>query len=799
MTRRVRIETPLGEQLQFRQLKGVEELSGLFEFQIDLLSQSKSIDPKALLGKTSTVVVETQGQGKRYLDGIVSGFGMHGQDTAANISYRLTLRPWLWLATRRSDFKIFQDMTVPDIVQDVLGKYGHPLSKKLTRAYRNRPYTVQYNESDYLFIARLCESEGIYWYFEHAAGSHTLVFADDVVGSHSPLPGGHVIPFHPLDKTALADKEHIFSWHIGQEVRPGQAWLDDYDFKKPRADLATMRKNPPGHSHDHYEQYLWPGNYTEFGDGETYTRLHMETGLAKQQRVQAQLTQRSIAPGYTFLLENYPRADQNRQYLVVSVSYHLEENPQSSRGAAGKADIESGSIQRFSMQVHPTSIPYRPELLTPKPRTMGPQTAVVVGPPGEEIWTDQYGRVKVQFHWDRLGAMDQNSSCWVRVSTSWAGPQFGAVFIPRIGMEVIIDHLNGDPDYPILTGCVYNAVNMPPWGLPGNATQSGILTRSSKGGAGGAGLGAGGGDANALRFEDKKGAEQLWLHAQKDQLTEVENDEDKWVGQDRRKTVDRDETNHIGRDRTETVDHDETITVHNNRTERVDHNEKISIGDNRTEDVGLNETIAIGKNRVETVGDNETIAIGKNRTETVGNNESVSIGDNRSKRIGKNESDSIGKNWSISVAKMKTESIGIGAMQNIGIFKMVNIGAAYNLNVGAVMMTNTGLLRMDSVGMNWSRNAGVNESLTVGANHTTSAGQNIAHTAGQNIALAAGANSTSTAGANLSLTAGAALSADGATVAVTGASNVTLTCGGSTIVMTPGSIEIKAPVVLINP
>jgi len=297
--------------------------------------------------------------------------------------------------------------------------------------------------------------------------------------------------------------------------------------------------------------------------------------------VQGKSNCRALAPGYTFNLENYPRGDQNQQYLITSVQYHFQENPEVSSVAKPTPKTtkdEIGSIQRLVLKAQPTSLPFTPARVTPKPRSQGPQTAVVVGPPGEEIWTDKFGRVKVQFHWDRIGAMDDRSSCWIRVSTSWAGPQFGAVFIPRIGMEVIIDFLNGDPDYPILTGCVYNAVNMPPWALPANATQSGIFTRSSKGGASGPGLKNGPGDANALRFEDKAGQEQLWIHAQKDQLTEVENDEDKWVGNDRRKTIDRDETNHIKRDRTEIVDRNEKITVHGWRTEEVDGDETITIG-----------------------------------------------------------------------------------------------------------------------------------------------------------------------------------------------------------------------------
>ncbi|MDA8522174.1 type VI secretion system Vgr family protein [Acidovorax sp. NCPPB 4044] len=688
--RRVTIQTPLGEALQFRQLQGVEELSALSALEIDLLSKDSSIDPKALLGLGTTVVVETEGQGRRYLDGIVTGFGMRGQDTSAQFAYRLTLQPWLWLATRRSDFRIFQEMDVPAIVTQVLSRYGKPFVQRLTRGYRSRPYTVQYHESDYQFVSRLCESEGIYWFVEHASGSHTVVFADDVVGSHAPLPGGDTIAFYPPGKAAIADREHIFAWHMGQGVAPGRAYLDDYDFKKPRADLSEMRQAPPGHAQDSYERYEWPGGYTEFADGETYTRLHMEEGMAARERARAELNKRTIAPGYTIVLENYPRGDQNRQYLVTRVQYHLEENVQASQGTGGVGQTQGGSVQKFNMEVHPTSLPYRPQVTTQRPRTTGPQTAVVVGPAGEEIWTDEYGRVKVQFHWDRLGAMDENSSCWVRVSTSWAGPGFGAVFTPRIGMEVIVDFLNGDPDYPIILGCVYNAANMPPWGLPGNATQSGIKTKSSKGGAFGDGMKNGAGDANALRFEDKKGAEQLWLHAQKDQLTEVENDEDKWVGQDRRKTIDRDETSVIHRDRTETVDRDEKVTVHNNRTERVDHDEKISIGDNRREDVGIDETIDIGKNR--------------------------------SKTIGRNEKDKIGNNWSIKVGKIKTETIGIASMQNVGVGRMENVGVVYNLNVGAVMATIVGNNQSTTVGSDRNVKVGSNQSTVVGTRYSLTVG-----------------------------------------------------------------------------
>ncbi|MFN3437118.1 MAG: type VI secretion system Vgr family protein [Acidovorax sp.] len=681
--RRTKINTPLGETLQLRQLHGTEEISKLFAFNVQVISDSKSVDPKALLGKSASIEVETDGGGKRYLHGVVSRFGMRGQD-ASKYSYFLEMRPWLWLATRKSDFKIFQNMTVPDIIRDVLGKYGEPMEFKLTKSYPPVEYLVQYSESDCNLVCRLAEDLGIYFHFKHSSGNHTLVFCDDVVGSHEPMAGGG-LPFYPPEKAAFAKEESLDDWDFTQGLQSGRVLTDDFDFKKPRADLATMRKMPPGHANDAFEIYEFPGQYTDYADGEHYAKVRVEEHIATHERIAAQGNARNLvgATGCFMTLRNYPRGDQNVQYLLTSVTYHFTENVQVS-------DASKGSTQRFAIEALPTSRAYRPARITPKPRTQGLQTAWVVGPPGEEIYCDKFGRVKVQFHWDRIGAMDEKSSCWMRFSSSWAGSNFGAIAIPRIGMEVLVDHIDANPDRPIIVGVVYNADNMPPWQLPGNQTQTGIKTRSSKGGASGPGLKNGPGDANVLRFEDKAGQEQLWIHAQKDQLTEVENDEDKWVGNDRRKTVDRDETNTIHRDRTETVDRNEKITVHGWRTEEVDGDETITIHSNRTERVDHNESVDIG--------DNQTFKIGINRTKTVG----------------KNEKDKIGNNWSIKVGKFKTETVGIAYMQNVGVGRMENVGVAYNLNVGAIMATLVGKTQTTKVGTDKSTTVGKKYELTVG-------------------------------------------------------------------------------------
>ncbi|EJL79585.1 Rhs element Vgr protein [Variovorax sp. CF313] len=479
MSRRVSIQTPLGEALQFRQLVGREALSQLYAFDIELLGSSNGIDPKALLGKAATVAVETEG-GVRYLGGIATRFGLQQED-ARHSFYRLQLRPWLWLATRRSDFRIFQGKSVPDIVMEVLGSYGYPIEKKLTRGdYRRWDYCVQYHESDFNFVSRLCELEGLYFHFRHEASQHVLVFADDIANSHSPLPGGEEVRYHPLEKSGMGQRERIYAWEIAEEVRPGHHYNDDYDFEKPKAELSHLRQMPPGHDHDAYEQYEWPGGFVQHGDGETYARIRNEEQLSQRNRVTGRSNLRELATGHTLRLTGHPRADQNQQYLLVGVSYHLQENLQASEGADGT----EGSVQRFAFEAQPTSYAWRPQRTTPRPRTRGPQTAKVVGPAGEEIWTDQYGRIKVQFHWDRIGQDNENSSCWVRVSTAWAGTTFGMTSVPRIGMEVIVDFLNGDPDYPIVTGCVHNADTMPAWELPGQKHLSGIRSRELGGGRG---------------------------------------------------------------------------------------------------------------------------------------------------------------------------------------------------------------------------------------------------------------------------------------------------------------------------
>ena len=671
-------------------------------------------------------------------------------------SYEAVLRPWLWHATRRSDFKIFQFKKVPDIIQEVLGPYGFSIENKLTGSYRTWDYIVQYGETDFNFVSRLMEMEGAYFYFSHSQGSHTLVLADDI-GSHSPLPNGpSTIPYYSGDRAAhVHDQDFIDGWSFAEDIASGHFAADDYDFKKPKSILDTKQQQPAGHTEDSRELYEWPGGYTEMGDGENYARVRIEQQKAQRETVQGEGNARNLAPGYLFTFSKYPRGDQNKDYLIEAAYYRFEENVRRSDGAGGAGNASRGGLDsptsyRLSISAVPKTTPYRSQRTTPKPHTTGPQTAVITGPAGEEIYTDQYGRVKVQFHWDRYGSFDENSSCWIRVSQTWAGSNYGSMHIPRIGQEVIVDFLNGDPDYPIITGRVYNAMQMPPWELPANKTQSGIKTRSSKDGTPGAGMKSGAGDANAIRFEDRKGAEQLWLHAQKDQLTEVENDEDKWVGNDRRKTVDRDEENTIHRDRTEIVDRNEKINVHGWRTEEVD----------------LDETITIHQNRIERVDLNESVDIGKNQTFT--------IGINRTKTVGKNENDTITKNWTVSTGKMKTETVGLGYIQTTTVFKLMTVGVAYVENVGVHMQTTVGMTQNLIVGQTRDVKIGKDQKTKVGNDRDTSVAKNDTLIVGETLKVKA------------------------KRIEIAADEEILLTCGASTIKITKGQIEILSPLDKLN-
>ncbi|MBH2878353.1 type VI secretion system tip protein VgrG [Serratia marcescens] len=526
MLDRIIAHTPLGqEQLLFRSLDGIEALSTPFDFSIELLSTDARLDRKALLGQPLTLEIPTQGflSAPRYLNGKITAIAVSSEEIGGTryAVYSLHVQPDLWPMTKDRNFRIFQEQTVPQIVKTLLAEHNVQLEDQLTGDYRLWGYCVQYNESSFNFISRLMELEGIYYYFKHEMGKHTLVLGD-APHHHPPYPGYEMIPYHLTPSGGSTSEEGISQWTLSDRVTPGIYSLDDYDFRKPNAWLFQARQNPVSPTPGQIDVYDWPGRYTEHQQGEFYARVRQEAWQAEHQQIRGTATALGIAPGSTFTLYNAPHADDNREYLTLQANYHLKEN----RYASGD---DQSSEHRIDFVVLPADVPWHPPQQATWPKTHGPQTARVVGPAGESIWTDKYGRIKVKFHWDRFGPKDDGSSCWVRVSSAWAGQGYGGVQIPRVNDEVVVDFINGDPDRPIVTGRVYNEASMPPWALPAAATQMGFMSRTKDGTAD---------NANALRFEDKAGAEQVWIQAERNMDTQVKNDESH--------TIDNDHTHLVG-------------------------------------------------------------------------------------------------------------------------------------------------------------------------------------------------------------------------------------------------------------
>jgi type VI secretion system secreted protein VgrG len=663
--RQFKVTTPLGKDvLLFGHMTATEQLSGLYKIDLNLFSSNKSIKPEQILGEPIGVSIELPGgTGDRYFHGHVTEFA-YVEPIGEIHAYRATLRPWLWFLTRTSDCRIFQKLSVPDIIKKVFSDLGFTDVKwDVTRSYEVWEYCVQYRETAFDFVSRLMEHEGIYYYFEYEAAKHTLVLTDSS-HSHSTVAGYDKVPYFPPEQSGRRKRDHISQWWTSWEVQSGQYTHTDYDFKKPALDLKTNVNDPRKHGHATGEMRDYPGAYTEPGVGGSLARIRLDELRSRYQVVHGIGNARGMAVGSLFTLTDFPRDDQNREYLITSATYEARSNEYTVGG-------EDDPNFDCSFTGISSAEQFRPPCVTPEPVVQGPQTAVVVGPGGDEIYTDEHGRIKVQFHWDCLGKKDQDSSCWMRVGQLWAHGGWGSMWIPRIGMEVIVEFLEGDPDQPIVTGCVYNGTNKPPYALPANKTQSTIKSNSTLGGGG----------SNEMRFEDKKGSEEIYIHAQKDRNLVIEHDETKVVHHDRVKTIDNDETSHIKHDRTETVDNNETITIHANRTETVDKEETITIHGGRTETVDKNESITIGQSRTENVGKDESITIGSSRTESVGKDESITIGAGRTENVGKDESITIGGSRTESVAKDESVSISGARTLSIGKDDSITVGKTLNINV----------------------------------------------------------------------------------------------------------------------
>ena len=570
--RKVQVTTPLGQEaLVFYRMTGSEELGRLFEYHLDLLGADPEIPFEKILGQNLTVSIELPRGGVRYFNGFVSRFRQVGH-VGRHPWYQATLRPWLWFLTRTADCRIHQNETVPDIVKGVFRRFGFTdFEESLNESYRTLEYCVQYRETSFNFVSRLLEQEGIYYYFKHENGKHTLVLADSY-GAHQPAPGYETLPFHQRTE-AGAPEDAVHEWVISREVQPGAFALVDYNFQKPKEDLHTRSLVPRDHAGADFEVYDFPGEYAEYGEGQRCARVRIEELQAQHERLQGTTYARGLAAGALMELASHPRADQNREYLIVSTSHEIA-GPEYESGSGGQQG-QTAFICRFTAAE--SRQPYRPPRLTRKPVVQGPQTAVVVGKEGEEIWTDKYGRVKVRFHWDRdREKKGEDSTCWIRVGQGWGGKRWGSLQTPRVGTEVIVEFLEGDPDRPLITGQVYNDSCLPPYDPSAHATVTALKTNSSKGAGG----------FNELRFEDKKGEEQVFLHGEKNLDVRIKNDRFETVGRDRHLVVGNDKREH----------------VENERHEAVDSHHYEKIGGDRHLKVGGKQAVGIDKSLSVTVG-----------------------------------------------------------------------------------------------------------------------------------------------------------------------------------------------------
>lgn len=518
------LKTPLGDDvLVLKSFDGHEGLGELFEFHVDALSEQENINFDQAIGKACTIKLKTHQGKERFFCGILTeadwlgGDPNYVTDKEKYFSYWLVLRPWFWLLKSRADCRIFLDKKVTEIIQEVFTKAGFSSGtdfKLPSGSYDKIDYCVQYRESDFAFVSRLMEQYGIYYFFEHKDGQHTMVLADSR-SSHSTIPDLPTVNYNPATGGYNRQEQNLLSWMSRRRFRTGKVEFNDYDYLKPPKNLLANKEASENYTHSKYEVYDYPGKYDEKDKGEQFAKFRLEAEQALDHRRQAEGDAASLFAGGLVTLEKYPTSAENKEYLVVRARHSFGTQQYSSVSTGGDRLGYSGTYE-----FQPSDRQFRNLPLTPKPRIYGIQTAKVVtkkGEDGEEISTDEHGRIWVKFYWDR----EPQKTCPIRVAQVWSGKQWGGQFIPRIDMEVVVEFLEGDPDRPLVTGCVFNGDNKYPYKLPDNKTQSGLKSDSSKGHGG----------YNEFMFEDKKGSEDIRMHAERDHDVTVRHAETWTIGE----------------------------------------------------------------------------------------------------------------------------------------------------------------------------------------------------------------------------------------------------------------------------
>ena len=646
--------------LRLLRMQGAECLSTLDTYTLELrtpgddvvpLAASANLDLRALIGQSFTVSIRLDGMGGgvREISGLVTDASFLRREARYNV-YEITLRPWLWLATQTTDFKIFQDKSVIEIIDAVLADYPFPVEKRLdagkyaangdSQYNEPRAFQVQYGESDFHFIQRLMEEWGIYWFFEYSDGKQRLVLCDHV----GALRGSENFAYRMLSHAPpdnRTDTETIRRFRVRESLHPGRVVVNDFDFTRPIANLAAANQQPRDTDLGHTEVFEWPGDYTDSQHAAHISRTRMEELRAPGARADGDGNVRGLACGQTFTLTGHSHEAANREYFVIASRLEIREIGEES----GAANYRFDNI--FTVQ--PTSEVFRPPRLTPKPRANGTQTAMVVGPAGQQLWTDAFGRVKVRFHWDRYARNDETDSCWVRVSQAWAGSNFGGIYIPRIGQEVIVDFLNGDPDRPLIIGSLYNNLTRPPWELPGNATQSGLISRT---------IGGGTSNYNGIRFEDQPGQEEFHLQAERDMNCLIKNDASTRIGNDFETHVGNDAETRIGNDSQTHIGNDSETNIGNDAVTTIGGEAAISIASSLTSSIGgaLIETIGGGVNQMISAGLSQ--AIGAGIKQSIGGSSEKEVGGSDKATVGGASEKTVGADYKISVAGSSEKTVG---------------------------------------------------------------------------------------------------------------------------------------------
>lgn len=510
---------PLGDdELLLRHIEGSEALGACFEYTLTLYSLNREIEAEAVLGKRATARLKFGEQPERFCDGIVCEFAHAGYAGRYTV-YRMVLRPELWLLSRNRDCRVYQRRTVPEILYEVFQRNQlSDIESMLTGSYAAREYCVQYRESDLHFVQRLMQEEGIYYAFQHKQGAHTLLLLD-ASSAHQPVAGLETLSLRKAKQDMpKAETPMLQSWMSVKRLHANKVALNAYDFGKPRADLLVEISDAQAERvHHEAELYDYPDDYTLHADGDAYARLRLDELLSTYETAEGRTNAVGLHAGALLTLEDAPRKVDNREYVILSLNFGADSGPFESGG---------GGDPHFAAHIRAmdSKLQFRPARNSKRQLIAGAQTATVVGPQGREIWTDEFGRVKVQFHWDRYGKHDEDSSCWIRVAQSWAGSGWGGQFIPRIGQEVVVEFLDGSPDRPLITGCVYNGNHRPPFELPEKEKQSGIRSDTVDASDNAA--------YNELRFDDSRGHEELYLQAQRNLTVRAKHDSTTRIGHD---------------------------------------------------------------------------------------------------------------------------------------------------------------------------------------------------------------------------------------------------------------------------